>query len=62
MRHGFVKHTTLLALACAAGLAVYGCNRDYESKDNNATNDQYGDTGTGLEERRRLLAGSRCLL
>ncbi len=47
MRHGFVKHTTLLALACAAGLAVYGCNRDYESKDDATTNDQYSDTGTG---------------
>lgn len=48
MRHGFLKHTTLLALTCAAGLAVYGCNRDYESKDDNATtNDQYSDTGTG---------------
>ena len=47
MRHGFLKHTTLLALACAAGLAVYGCNRDYESKDNSPANDQYSDTGTG---------------
>jgi osmotically-inducible protein OsmY len=48
MRHGFLRHTTLLALACAAGLTVYGCNRDYESKDENATtNDQYSDTGTG---------------
>lgn len=46
MRHGFLRHTTILALACAAGLTVYGCNRDYESKDNDATNDQY-DTGTG---------------
>lgn len=47
MRHGFLRHTTLLALACAAGLTVYGCNRDYESEDDNATNDQYSDTGTG---------------
>jgi len=47
MRNGFLKHTTLLALACAAGLAVYGCNRDYESKDDATTNDQYSDTGTG---------------
>jgi osmotically-inducible protein OsmY len=48
MRHGYLKHTTLLALACAAGLTAYGCNRDYESQDDNAaTNDQYSDTGTG---------------
>ena len=47
MRYGFLRHTTLLALACAAGLTVYGCNRDYESKDSDANNDQYGDTGTG---------------
>ena len=48
MRYGFLKHTTLLALACAAGLAVYGCNRDYESKDDSATtNDEYSDTATG---------------
>ena len=47
MRHGFLRHTTLLALACAAGLTVYGCNRDYESKDDATTNDQYSDTGTG---------------
>lgn len=47
MRHGFLRHTTLLAVACAAGLTVYGCNRDYENKDSNATNDQSSDTGTG---------------
>jgi len=47
MRHGFLRHTTLLALACAAGLTAYGCNRDYESKDNDANKDQYSDTGTG---------------
>ena len=54
MRHGILKHSTLLALACAAGLTVYGCNRDYESdaNDNNtgAATDQYGDTaGTGTD-------------
>lgn len=49
MRYGFLKHSTLLALACAAGLTVYGCNRDYEADNDDGTaTDQYGDTaGTG---------------
>jgi hypothetical protein len=45
MRQRYPKHWLLLALACAAGLTVYGCNRDYESDD--AATDQYGETGTG---------------
>jgi osmotically-inducible protein OsmY len=39
----------LLALACAASLAVFGCNRDYESDNDDTATDQYGDTtGTGV--------------
>ena len=51
MRHGFLRHSALLALVCAAGLTVYGCNRDYESDQNEAgAIDQYGDTsGTGTD-------------
>jgi osmotically-inducible protein OsmY len=46
MRQGFLKHSALLALVCAAGLTLYGCNRDYESdQDEAGATDQYGDTG-----------------
>ena len=52
MRQRYLRYS-LLALACAAGLTVYGCNRDYESddanKDTGAATDQYGETGTGTD-------------
>lgn len=49
MRQGLPRFTSLLALVCAAGLTLYGCNRDYESDQKDAT-DQYGDTsGTGTD-------------
>jgi osmotically-inducible protein OsmY len=51
MRQRYLRHSLLLALACTAGLTVYGCNRDYESDDAanepGAATDQYGETGTG---------------
>ena len=49
MRYGILKSSAVLALACAAGLTLGGCNRDYDNDgDADATTDQYGDTsGTG---------------
>jgi osmotically-inducible protein OsmY len=47
MRHGLLRHSALLGLACATALTVYGCNRDYEADDTDAgTTNEYGDTTT----------------
>jgi osmotically-inducible protein OsmY len=50
MRQGLPRFAPVLALVCAGGLTLYGCNRDYESDRDDTTTDQYGDTaGTGTD-------------